>query len=73
MAFIEILILVLPGLVIIPADFIVNLFRASSSVDSWTHGIMVWLAFLYLIPIIYIIVIIVLYRKKPVPVINNRK
>jgi hypothetical protein len=61
---IEILMLIFPAVIIIPADFIIGIITSNKAVDGWTHGVMVWLAFLYIVPAMYVITMMYIYVKR---------
>lgn len=51
------------GLIIYPADYVLELITGKEYVDGWTPGFMVWTLFIFIIPIIYLVSLIVLWKK----------
>ena len=51
------------GLIIYPVDFLYEYFTGIKFVDGWTPGVMVWTSSLFLIPIIFLLVMLVVYLK----------
>ena len=57
-------ILVMPGVVVYPIDWVAELITGIHYVDGWTHGLMVYTALVFLMPVIYIIVLVTYWIKK---------
>ena len=51
----------MPGLVVYPTDYIIELFTGKEYIDGWTPGLMVWTALLYIFPIVYLVFISALW------------
>ncbi|MCV6614488.1 MAG: hypothetical protein OIF35_05880 [Cellvibrionaceae bacterium] len=63
--FVLYLIMVLfPGLVIDPTDFILGWIAGAPSVDGWTHGVMLYFYLVFLLPVCYLIFLFFYYLYK---------
>ena len=51
------------GLIIYPVDFLYEHFTGIEFVDGWTPGVMVWTASIFIIPIIFLLVMLAVYLK----------
>lgn len=57
-------ILVTPGIVVYPIDWVVELITGIHYVDGWAHGVMVYTVLVFLMPIIYITLLVAYWIKK---------
>ena len=51
------------GLIIHLIDFLNEYYTGAKYVDGWTPGVMVWTASVYIIPIIFLFVMLAVYLK----------
>jgi len=60
-----VLIWLFPGLVVYPADYLIELYRGVEYVDGWTPGFMVWAGALVVIPVLFIMAVLrVFFRSR---------
>lgn len=58
------LVWLMPSFIIVPIDHIIDSIRGFKSVDGWTNGVMAWVGFLVVIPVIYLTLIFVSLKQK---------
>jgi len=51
------------GLIVYPVDSLYEYFMGVKYVDGWTPGFMVWTASLFIIPVIFLLVMLAVYLK----------
>jgi hypothetical protein len=50
-----VLIWLFPGIVVYPANYLIELYEGVEYVDSWTPGMMVWAAAVIALPILFVL------------------
>jgi hypothetical protein len=61
---IYLLVLALPGLTIVPVDYILETISGIEYADGWTPGVMIYTGLTIILPVIYIITLFIFMIKK---------
>jgi hypothetical protein len=61
------LIWLVPGIVVYPADKFLEFYRGVEIVDSWTPGLMAWTIAVIVLPILFMLVMLVVYFRARKP------